>query len=100
VHAGAAGDTPSRRCDAGVLAEVRHDHSQGSGAALQVLPRRQRTTQVSTTRDSLGRCETFINELTARGQALPNTLSSIETENVKEKERERERERERSGISE
>jgi len=44
VHAGAAGDTPSCRRDAGVLAEMRHDHSQGSGAALQVLPRRQRTT--------------------------------------------------------
>lgn len=48
VHAGAVGDTSSCRRDAGVLAKMRHDHSQGSGTSMQVLPRRQRTAQVGT----------------------------------------------------
>lgn len=44
VHTGTAGDTSSCRRDAGVLTKMRHDHPQRSGATLQILPRRQRTT--------------------------------------------------------
>lgn len=47
VHSGAAGDTAPCRRDAGVLAQMRYDHSQGGRAPLQVLSRRQRAAQVS-----------------------------------------------------